>query len=142
MNSIESATLVMRLLYDMTLDDIDKHHHSASFGWHPTNNQSKHIENAPKDSFDHPKRPPNLVLTPTGSSGDPPIIIHSCIVIVMLHLIPSISDEPLRCFIGETLRLLLKSERNQQVMCEANLITEILSDKFNVVSVIIENLTI
>ena len=39
----------------------------------------------------------------------------------------------LRSFLIEILRSLLKSERNQQTVCESGLISEILLDRYNIV---------
>lgn len=52
----------------------------------------------------------------------------------MLHLLPSITDESenqialaLQLYIAEVIKSLVRSERNQQVMCEAGMAGELLT---------------
>lgn len=118
----ESACLLMRLLYDMTLDISDK----CSTAQPVTQKASSSV---PASSSSGPKRPPHLSLAPTPT--DPPLIVHSSVLISMFQLIPSIPDQNLRTYLTEVLRSLLKSERNQQVMCEIGLIGEILTERYS-----------
>jgi hypothetical protein len=122
MNQSESACLLMRLLYDMTLDISDKC---------PTAQPvpQKCTSNTQPMTLSGPKRPPHLLLSP--SITDPPLIVHSSVLISMFQLIPSIPNNNLRTYLMEVLRSLLKSERNQQVMCEICLISEILMDRYS-----------
>ena len=122
MTRSESACLLMRLLYDMTLDISDK----CSTAQPMT---QKVLPNIQSTTGTGPKRPPHLLLSPTVS--DPPLIVHSSVLISMFQLIPSIPDQNLRINLMEVLRSLLKSERNQQVMCEIGLINEILMDRYS-----------
>ncbi|RWS27323.1 PH domain associated with Beige/BEACH domain containing protein-like protein, partial [Leptotrombidium deliense] len=131
MKNTHCVCFVMRFLYDMALDISDKQQpQSQTILKNIQNPQSKQTE--VKNANYVAKRPPMLSLSGSSFSTDPPVIVHSSVVIGMLHLIPSINDNELRCYILEIIRLLLKSERNQQVMCEAGLVTEILSDRFNI----------
>ncbi|CAG2101979.1 unnamed protein product [Medioppia subpectinata] len=123
MTRSESACLLMRLLYDMTLDISDKCSTNAQ-----TVTQKVSSNTQPTGGLGA-KRPPHLMLSP--SASDPPLIVHSSVLISMFQLIPSIPDQNLRIYLMEVLRRLLKSERNQQVMCEINLVTEILMDRYN-----------
>ncbi|XP_054166813.1 WD repeat and FYVE domain-containing protein 3-like [Oppia nitens] len=122
MTRSECACLLMRLLYDMTLDVSDKCSTMTTMAPKvPTNTQTGSVSGT--------KRPPHLSL---GSlSTDPPLIVHSSVLISMFQLIPSIPDQNLRVYLMEVLRRLLKSERNQQVMCEIGLVTEILMDRYS-----------
>lgn len=63
-----------------------------------------------------------------------PIVVHPGVVVGMLHLLPSISDSSkphlalaLQLCIAEVIKSLVRSERNQQVMCEAGMAGELLS---------------
>lgn len=63
-----------------------------------------------------------------------PIIVHPGVVVGMLHLLPSISDEvdpelalSLHMYVAEVIKSLVRSERNQQVMCDADMAGELLN---------------
>ena len=122
MTRSESACLLMRLLYDMTLDISDK----CSTAQPVAQKASPNVQTIPCQG---PKRPPHLSLAMAPS--DPPLIVHSSVLISMFQLIPSIPHHKLRTYLMEVLRSLLKSERNQQVMCETGLVSEILVDRYN-----------
>ncbi|KAJ4438847.1 hypothetical protein ANN_14800 [Periplaneta americana] len=73
----------------------------------------------------------SLNLTPPAPD---PIIVHPGVVVAMLHLLPSIyhSQETqvsltLQMYASEVLKSLVRSEHNQQVMCEAGLPGQLLS---------------
>ena len=63
-----------------------------------------------------------------------PAIVHPSIVLVMLKLLPHAfaQDDPensagLQLFIAELIRSLLRQEKNQQIMCELGLMSEIMA---------------
>lgn len=63
-----------------------------------------------------------------------PVIVHPGIVVGMLHLLPSISDPSnpdialaLQIYVAEVIKSLVRSERNQQVMCDAGMAGELLA---------------
>ena len=131
MNQFESACLLMRLLYDMAIDISDKKLPNSNSELNsPQANSSNQSHQATGQSSG--KRPPHLQLAQVTNSGSQ-LIIHSSVLISMFQLIPSISSDKLRSFLIEILRSLLKSERNQQTMCESGLISEILLDRYNIV---------
>ncbi|KAK2144412.1 hypothetical protein LSH36_759g01061 [Paralvinella palmiformis] len=72
-----------------------------------------------------------LNLTPTQSE---PLLVHAGAVISMLHLVPAVNlpTSPqlaldLQIHTCEVIRTLVRTERNQQVMCEAGLPHELLN---------------
>lgn len=72
-----------------------------------------------------------LNLTPPAPD---PIVVHPGVVVAMLHLLPSIQHPTetqisltLQTYASEVLKSLVRSERNQQVMCEAGLPGQLLS---------------
>lgn len=63
-----------------------------------------------------------------------PIVVHPGIVVGMLHLLPSISEPStpqmalaLQLYVAEIIKSLVRSERNQQIMCDAGMAGELLS---------------
>ncbi|XP_065351177.1 WD repeat and FYVE domain-containing protein 3 [Cloeon dipterum] len=121
------ATIILRMLYDLALDLYDKvsnnsHASIANIAVRSPRRQSEN-SNAPK------KPVANLNLTPQPSD---PIIVHPGVVVAMLHLLPSIQYQDvsqsltLQVFCSEVLKSLVRSERNQQVMCEAGMPGELL----------------
>uniref|UniRef100_T1KMA3 WD repeat and FYVE domain-containing protein 3 n=1 Tax=Tetranychus urticae TaxID=32264 RepID=T1KMA3_TETUR len=134
MTFLESCALIMRLLLDMALDLIDKtpKNHPLAVNHQRESNENLDVGNKSTNQTNQNKRPPQLPLSVNNPANEPPVIVHSSVIIVMFHLIPSIPCESLQLFLTQALRPLMKSERNQQVMCEANLLNEILSDKLNI----------
>ncbi|RWS13484.1 WD repeat and FYVE domain-containing protein 3-like protein [Dinothrombium tinctorium] len=128
-SSSECACLIMRFLYETALDISEKQNQQSQSILKTI--QTSQIQKNEARSGNHvSKRPPLLCLT-GNATNESPVIVHSCVIIAMLHLIPSIPNIELRYYLMEVIRLLLKSERNQQVMCEAGLLAEILNENFN-----------
>lgn len=121
MTQSESACLLMRLLYDMALDISDK---CSQF----PNTSQQFIPPKTQNMLSVSSKRPNQLLSP--NSTETPLVVHPCIMITMLQLIPSLPDHNLRIYLTEKLRSLLKLERNQQVMCEFGLISEIMSNGY------------
>lgn len=127
------ACLLLRLLYDVALDAFDKPNLAGVGMRSPSHRQS---------SIEHPKYidSPLAVKRSTVNSLNlnppvpEPIVVHPGIVIGMLHLLPSIMDESrpeialaLQLYVAEVIKSLVRSERNQQIMCEAGMAGELLS---------------
>ncbi|XP_014211622.1 WD repeat and FYVE domain-containing protein 3 [Copidosoma floridanum] len=62
-----------------------------------------------------------------------PIVVHPGVLVAMLHLLPSISYPAnpeatlsLQVYIAEVIKSLVRSERNQQLMCEVGIVGELL----------------
>lgn len=127
------ACLLMRLLYDVALDAFDKPNMTGVGVRSPSH---RHVNIEHQKSLDSPgsgKRSTvnSLNLNPPTPE---PIVIHPGIVVGMLHLLPSITDETeeqvalaLQLYIAEVIKSLVRSERNQQVMCEAGMAGELLA---------------
>lgn len=127
------ACLCMRLLYDVALDAFDKPSF-ANVGLRSPSHKQNSIEH--QKSLDSPgcgrrSTVNSLNLTPPAPE---PVVVHPGIVVGMLHLLPSISEpaDPqyalgFQLFIAEVIKSLVRSERNQQVMCETGMAGELLS---------------
>ncbi|KAJ8676714.1 hypothetical protein QAD02_012501 [Eretmocerus hayati] len=126
------ACLVMRLLYDVALDTFDKPN-LAGMGMKSPSHKQYNVEH--QKSLDSPgsgKRSNvnSLNLSPPVPE---PIIVHPGVVVGMFHLLPSISDEEhsdtalsLQAYMAEVIKSLVRSERNQQLMCEAGMVGDLL----------------
>ncbi|CAN8019431.1 unnamed protein product, partial [Ixodes persulcatus] len=123
--SLLSAVVVMRLLYDMALDSFDKPMAVTKLATCPST-QHCTVE-VPKKGSPGAKKPLLATLNLSAPSPDP-LIVHPGVVVAMMHLVPSIADglNP-QLYLAEVLRSLVRSERNQQVMCEAALPGELLT---------------
>lgn len=130
------ACLLLRLLYDVALDSFDKPNLAGMGMRSPSHKQSSQSSVEHQKSLDSPgsgKRSNvnSLNLSPPAPE---PIIVHPGVVVGMLHLLPSISDEvdpelalSLQMYIAEVIKSLVRSERNQQVMCEAGMAGDLLT---------------
>lgn len=127
------ACLLLRLLYDVALDAFDKPNLAGVGMRSPSHRQS---------SVEHPKCVDSPLAAKRSAVNSlnlnppvpEPIIVHPGIVVGMLHLLPSISDESspqialaLQLYVAEVIKSLVRSERNQQIMCEAGMAGELLS---------------
>ncbi|KAG8229679.1 hypothetical protein J437_LFUL010268 [Ladona fulva] len=126
------ACLVMRLLYDVALDAYDKPNMTTVISLKSPSHRHQQVE--VQKSVDSPggKRAAVNCLNLTPPVPDP-IIVHPGVVVAMLHLIPSIQNPEqrqqamtLQVCAAEVLKSLVRTERNQQVMCEAGLPWELL----------------
>ncbi|KAL2720725.1 WD repeat and FYVE domain-containing protein 3-like isoform X1 [Vespula squamosa] len=126
------ACLLLRLLYDVALDAFDKPNMAGISMRSPSHKQAS-VEH--QKSFDSPGSGKRCAINPLNLSPPTPepIVVHPGIVVGMLHLLPSISDSSnpqlalaLQLYIAEIIKSLVRSERNQQVMCEAGMAGELL----------------
>ncbi|KAG1679752.1 WD repeat and FYVE domain-containing protein 3 [Nymphon striatum] len=132
-----STCLMLRLLYDMALDTYDKPNYSDS---HCLDSPRKHTVPECVKSKKSPSKDSN-VSSPSNKRSHvaplnlnppspDPVIVHSAVVVTILRLLPGIEHDmalTLQCYTSEMLKSLVRSERNQQVMCEAGLPTELLT---------------
>nr|XP_037269371.1 WD repeat and FYVE domain-containing protein 3-like isoform X4 [Rhipicephalus microplus] len=138
--SLISALVVIRLLYDMALDSFDKPMALTKLvTCPPTLHCTVEVPKKPSETTGkgspQAKKPVLATLNLSAPSPDP-LIVHPGVVVAMLHLVPSIADGndsqwlqielTLQLYLAEVLRSLVRSERNQQVMCEAGLPGEML----------------
>ncbi|KAH0568814.1 WD repeat and FYVE domain-containing protein 3 [Cotesia glomerata] len=131
--SLSYACLLLRLLYDVALDVFEKPNMAVIGIRSPCHKQSS-LEN--QRSVDSPvsgKRSTvnSLNLNPPAPE---PIIVHPGIVVGMLHLLPSITERTkpeyalaLQIYVAEVIKSLVRSERNQQVMCDSGMAGELLT---------------
>ncbi|KAJ9586850.1 hypothetical protein L9F63_019532, partial [Diploptera punctata] len=126
------ACIVLRLLYDVALDAYDKPNFTANVTFKSPTHRRHQSESHKLDSPGGKRAAVNsLNLTPPAPD---PIIVHPGVVVAMLHLLPSIYHPQetqvsltLQMYASEVLKSLVRSERNQQVMCEAGLPGQLLS---------------
>lgn len=119
--SLSFSTLVYRFLYDITLDNFDKPNLSGLASV-TMNSQSQS-----SNGNNHSKDPRSSVSSLNLTQPQPePIIVHPSVVICMLQLLPSVEHETatdialtLQMYLADVLKSLVRSERNQQVMCDA-----------------------
>lgn len=119
--SLSFATLVYRFLYDITLDNFDKPNLSGLAS--VTANSASQSQTPNQPSKDPRSSVSSLNLT---TPQPEPMIVHPSVVICMLQLLPSIEHETasdtalsLQMYLADVLKSLMRSERNQQVMCDA-----------------------
>ncbi|CAG9859319.1 unnamed protein product [Phyllotreta striolata] len=118
-SSLAYTTIVYRLLYDLALDLFDKNNANVLSIKSPPLSRESSIQ-----GDNNGKRTINtLNLNPPAPD---PIIVHPGVVVCMLQLLPCIKDDhfemylSLQLFIAEIIKSLVRSERNQQVMCDKN----------------------
>lgn len=120
-----NACVVLRLLYDVALDSFDKPTFCGSLNVKSpslTRQSSAINENKPTGRT----APLNFS---TGSNNGEAWIIHSGVVIVLAKLLPALPRpaehethaRAMRDYLAHVLKSLVRSERNQQVMCVAGL---------------------
>ncbi|KAF7990932.1 hypothetical protein HCN44_000737 [Aphidius gifuensis] len=126
------SCILLRLLYDVALDAFDKPNYPSINTKSPSHKQSSFDNQKSLDSPNSGKRSTvnSLNLNPPIPE---PVIVHPGIVIGMLHLVPSIYDNKnseysiaLQIYIAEVIKSLVRSERNQQVMCDTGMAGELL----------------
>lgn len=142
--SLSFSCLIYRFLYDLVLDNFDKPNLSGVLNISITN-QSK-TDNGKLQKLDPRVAVSTLNLT---QPLPEPLIVHPGIVICMLQLLPSVEHEVevtrgqcLQLYLAEILKSLVRSERNQQIMCESALAghllkigTSVLSEEKNLLHV-------
>ncbi|XP_043271793.1 WD repeat and FYVE domain-containing protein 3 isoform X2 [Venturia canescens] len=125
--------LLLRLLYDVALDAFDKPNLAAVGMRSPCHKQTSVEQQKSLDSPGSGKRSSvnSLNLNPPTPE---PVIVHPGIVVGMLHLLPSINYQKnpevalaLQIYVAEVIKSLVRSERNQQVMCDAGMAGELLA---------------
>ncbi|UYV62149.1 WDFY3 [Cordylochernes scorpioides] len=137
-SALISTCLVLRLMYDMALDAFDKPAYN-NVSTQPLvlrrvcSDPGTHPENAPPNTTYSPSKKPGVAFLSFAPPSPDPLIVHPGVVISMFHLLPSIGwgdsqqvETTLQIYLAEVLRSLVRSERNQQVMCDAGLPGELL----------------
>lgn len=121
--SLSFACLIYRFLYDLVLDNFEKPNLSGVLNISITNQPKPEVNKLQK--LDPRVAVSSLNLT---QPLPEPLIVHPGIVICMLQLLPSVEHEfekirgqCLQLYLAEVLKSLVRSERNQQIMCESGL---------------------
>lgn len=133
--SLTFVTVIFRLLYDIALDNFDKPNLSGL---------SSVMPNASNSNLNKPisKDPRSVVSSLNLIQPLPePLIVHSSVVLCMLQLLPSVQHEQekdkalaLQIYLADVLKSLVRSERNQQIMCESGLAGQLLKVGKNALS--------
>ncbi|XP_022643815.1 WD repeat and FYVE domain-containing protein 3-like isoform X2 [Varroa destructor] len=113
---LDVCTLIMRFLYDMAVDC-----NTTATKLLLQTGQNSHCTVLP------PGAALCLSLPPT----EDPLIVHSGVVIALLQILPSLCDRNVQLYVAELLRSLVRTERNQQIMCQAGLAGQLLSKMKN-----------
>lgn len=127
--SLTFATLIYRFLYDIALDNFDKPNLSGLANITTSTSTTATTPNQPIN-----KDPRSSVSSLNLTQPLPePLIVHPSVVICMLQLLPSVDHETecekalaLQIYLADVLKSLVRSERNQQIMCEAALAGQLL----------------
>ncbi|XP_047001362.1 WD repeat and FYVE domain-containing protein 3 [Schistocerca americana] len=128
------ACLVLRMLYDVALDAFEKPNLMSAVTFKsPTHRRHQSESNRPPESPVSARRAVVNSLNLNPPAPDP-IIVHPGVVVAMLHLLPSVHHQDcaqlsltLQMYASEVLKSLVRSERNQQIMCEAGLPGQLLA---------------
>lgn len=128
--SLTFATLIYRFLYDIALDNFDKPNLSGLANITPSIASTTATTPNQLASKDPRSSVSSLNLT---QPLPEPLIVHPSVVICMLQLLPSVEHETecekalgLQMYLSDVLKSLVRSERNQQIMCEAALAGQLL----------------
>ncbi|KAI5732691.1 hypothetical protein M8J76_003102 [Diaphorina citri] len=120
---ISYACIILRLLYDVAVDSLDKPRTGISF---------KSPSHKIKAQSSQCKRGNSLDLSLVPPAPEP-TVVHPGIVLAMLHLLPSIycTNEPqvslyLQIYCSHIIKSLARSERNQQLMCDIGMPSHLL----------------
>lgn len=127
--SLSYATIIYRLLYDIALDNFEKPNLT---GIGNINIGSNHVAVKQNSTDQQGKTDPRSVVSSLNLTqpSPEPLIVHPGVVLCMLQLLPSIQPDDgindvntlsLKIYLGEVIKSLVRTERNQQIMCEAGL---------------------
>ncbi|XP_068245244.1 WD repeat and FYVE domain-containing protein 3 isoform X2 [Palaemon carinicauda] len=127
--SLVRVVQILQLMYHMALDAFDKASVPAftppSIG--TCNNDNKIVDISPGS-----KRP--VAGLNLGPAPTEPVIVHSGVVTALLHLLPSIQHPVhpqmacvLQLYTAHLIKSLVRTERNQQLMCESGLVGDLLT---------------
>lgn len=121
--SLSFSCLIYRFLYDLVLDNFEKPNLAGVL------NISITIQSKPEVNKLQKLDPRVAVSSLNLTQPLPePLIVHPGIVICMLQLLPSVEHdveeirgERLQLYLAEVIKSLVRSERNQQIMCDSGL---------------------
>lgn len=135
-----SCCVLLRMMYDMAVDNYDKSKRSTNASTTITSNLPNQTTNYSEDPSNSPldtttslrKKIPTLNLTPIPPD---PVIVHAGIVTTMLKILPSLyfseyeeMSVSLMIYTAETIKSLLRTEKNQQIMSGCHFLSDILAN--------------
>lgn len=134
-----SSAILIRMLYDMAVDNYDKTRPmsgSSTAQLKPPLSKADAVdddndeEEVPAPVSPSVRRITSLNLTPVAPD---PVIVHSGIVTTILKVMPSLYFESnhelstaLQIHTAEVIKSLLRTEKNQQIMCDVGFVSDIL----------------
>ena len=130
--SLLACVVVLRMLYDMAIDNHGRAGTSpaSTVPSSPMAKSAQEGDAEEKEEENKSKKIPNLNLTP---SAPYPVIVHAGMVTTVLKLIPALyrSDHhdlsvSAQLFAAEIVKSLLRTDRNQQIMCDVGLVSDIM----------------
>ncbi|XP_063865461.1 WD repeat and FYVE domain-containing protein 3-like isoform X1 [Scylla paramamosain] len=127
--SLVRVVQILQLMYHMALDAFDK---ASPPTFSPPDIGITGKDNKVMDISPSNKRPVGgLNLGPAPAE---PVIVHAGVIVSMLHLLPSIQHPThprlaclLQLYTGHLIKSLVRTEHNQQLMCEVGLAGDLLS---------------
>ena len=139
------SCLVIRMLYDMAIDAYEKSPNATASFVLPRSPRASQSSVEEHSLSECKAQTSTMALNLSPPSPDP-IIVHSSIVTIILQLLPTLrcdegkhydDDEngaakaddyslALQAFVSELLQNLLRTEKNQQVMCDVDFLSHIL----------------
>ena len=136
-HKIESCCIILRLLHDLSIDKFKQRQRSSSSSSTSSRmlgSQSSVGESQPTTpgTPGHKKKLPPLNLN-QGKTYEP-ILVHSGVIVTILKLLPNMYHDShhhlsasFQLFAAETIKSVLRIEKNQQLMCDVEFMSEILS---------------
>ncbi|KAK9687952.1 FYVE zinc finger [Popillia japonica] len=132
--TLSYATIVYRLLYDIALDLFDKPHVSSSIlAMKCLSRQTSNEPSTPTSANSISGKRSTVNSLNLNPPIPDPMIVHPGVIVCMLQLLPCIQDNNLekqlclQFYISEVIKSLVRSERNQQVMCDSRFVGQLLS---------------
>ncbi|KAF7272906.1 hypothetical protein GWI33_014343 [Rhynchophorus ferrugineus] len=129
--SLGYTTVIYRLLYDLALDLFDRANVNPVMFNIKSPPLSRQNSESQADVAQKDKRSTVNSLNLNPPAPDP-IVVHPGVVICMFQLLPCIKDDnfetylSLQLYVAEVIKSLVRSERNQQVMCDTGFVNYLL----------------
>ena len=134
-NRIESCCILLRLLHDLAIDKFRQRYRSACSTPSIKSQTSVNQESVPTTpgTPNQKKKLPPLNLN-QGKTIEP-ILVHSGVIVTILQLVPGMYHDEcpevsaaFQIFAAETIKSVIRIEKNQQLMCDVDFMSVILSN--------------
>ena len=128
----ESCCLILRLMYDLAVDNY-KMRARSSCSTPSVKSQCSISQDSQASSPGTPNQKKKITSLNLFPKQPEPVLVHAGVVVSMLKLIPFLfhfekeeESLSLQLFAAETVKSLLRSEKNQQIMCEIGFMHDVL----------------